>query len=91
MSLLGPRPVVLSEGDLIFRRALAGAYRVRPGLSGLAQVRGRDLLTNEEKATLDGRYAMHLSFFQDALLFFSTLFAVLFCRHIREGGGGEPL
>lgn len=88
MSLLGPRPVILSEGELIWRRAFLGAYRVRPGMSGLSQVRGRDLLSDREKAALDGRYAARMSFFSDFLLLISTFFAVLFRRHIREGGEG---
>ena len=50
MSLVGPRPVIPAESELIARRACAGAYRVRPGLSGLSQVRGRDLLCDAEKA-----------------------------------------
>lgn len=89
MSLLGPRPVVLSESDLILRRAHLGVYRVRPGISGLSQVRGRDLLSDREKAALDGRYAARMSFFSDLFLLISTFFAVLFRRHIREGGEGE--
>ena len=89
MSFLGPRPVVLSEGDLILRRALLGAYRVRPGMSGLSQVRGRDLLTDGEKAALDGRYAATMSFFGDFFLLILTFFAVLLRRHIREGGAEE--
>lgn len=89
MSLLGPRPVILSEGDLIFRRAFLGAYRVRPGMSGLSQVCGRDLLSDREKATLDGRYAARMSFFSDLFLLISTVFAVLFRRHVYEGGGKD--
>ena len=89
MSLLGPRPVVLSEGDLILRRAFCGAYRVRPGMSGLSQVRGRDLLSDAEKAALDGRYAANMSFFFDFFLLILTFFAVLLRRHIREGGAIE--
>lgn len=86
MSLLGPRPVVLGEEDLILRRLFCGAYRVRPGMSGLSQVRGRDLLSSAAKAELDGRYAARLSLPLDLFLLFSTAFAVLTRRHIREGG-----
>lgn len=91
MSLLGPRPVILSETDLIARRAATGAYRVRPGMSGLAQVCGRDLLSDKEKAEMDGRYATALCFFGDLFLLFSTVFAVLSRRHIREGKQKEAL
>lgn len=86
MSLLGPRPVVLGEEELILRRLFCGAYLVRPGISGLSQVRGRDLLSASAKAELDGRYAARLSLPVDIFLLFSTLFAVLSRRHIREGG-----
>lgn len=89
MSFLGPRPVVLSEVSLIIRRALTGAYRIRPGLSGAAQVYGRDLLSDAEKAAYDAHYAANLSFFYDLTLLLSTVSAVLLRRHIREGGREE--
>lgn len=89
MSLLGPRPVILSEDELISRRACAGVYAVRPGLSGLSQVAGRDLLNNEEKTRLDGEYVQHLSFWRDAWLLVVTVFAAAFHRGIREGAPGR--
>ena len=85
MSLIGPRPVVLGETELIARRVACGAYGVRPGMSGLSQVRGRDLLSNEEKATLDGAYARRLSLWRDAWLLIVTAFCVLSRRGVREG------
>lgn len=85
MSLIGPRPVVLTEGELISRRACAGVYRVKPGISGLSQVRGRDLLNNEEKTRLDGEYAGGLSPWRDAVLLLATVISVLFRYGIREG------
>lgn len=85
MCLLGPRPVVPGEGALIARRASNGAYRVKPGLSGLAQVRGRDLLSDAEKADLDGAYATRLSPWRDAGLLLATAFAVLARRGLQEG------
>lgn len=85
MSLIGPRPVVLAETDLIARRVACGAYGVRPGMSGLSQIRGRDLLSNEEKATLDGAYARRLSLWRDAWLLLATAFCVLSRRGVREG------
>lgn len=84
MSLLGPRPLVLSEAELIFSRAARGVYTVRPGISGLAQISGRDFLDDREKLHLDAEYVRHLSFFSDFLLFFSTLAAVLARRGIKE-------
>lgn len=89
MALLGPRPVIPGEGELVARRACTGAYRVKPGLSGLAQVRGRDLLSDEEKADLDGAYAAHLSPGRDACLLFATVFAVLARRGLREEGSTD--
>ena len=86
MSLLGPRPVVPSEVELITSRATRGVYTVRPGISGLAQISGRDLLSVEEKANLDGCYVREMSFFGDLRLIFQTLLAVFLHRGVREGG-----
>ncbi len=85
MSLLGPRPVVLVESELITRRACAGVYAVRPGVSGLSQILGRDLLNDEEKTRLDREYVKHLSPWRDGLLLFATVYAVAFHRGVREG------
>lgn len=85
MSLLGPRPVVLSETELIARRAACGVYRVRPGISGLSQIRGRDLLSDEEKTVLDGVYVRRLSLWQDVCLLIATAFCVLSRHGVREG------
>ena len=91
MSLIGPRPVVLSEGELISRRVCAGVYRVKPGISGLSQVRGRDLLNDEEKTRLDGEYACGMSFWRDAILLLATMISVLFRYGIREGSPAASL
>ena len=85
MSLVGPRPVVLSEKELISYRLSGGAYRVRPGISGLAQVLGRDLLGEREKAVLDGLYADRFSWRTDMTIIFLTALCVLTRRDIREG------
>ena len=85
MSLLGPRPVILCEDELIAARACAGVYRVRPGISGLSQVAGRDLLDNQEKTRLDSEYARTLSPWRDICLLLATLWAVLLHSGIREG------
>ncbi len=90
MSLIGPRPVVPSERELIAHRLREGAYTVKPGLSGLAQVLGRDLLEGREKAVLDGLYARRLSFRNDAAIFARTAFYVLARRGIREGAPPPP-
>ena len=85
MSLLGPRPVVTTEVELIASRAAHGVYTVRPGISGLAQISGRDLLSLAEKVRLDSEYVRRMSFFQDARLLLSTFLAVFTRRDIREG------
>ena len=86
MSLLGPRPVVLSEVELIAARATRGVYAVRPGMSGLAQISGRDRLSDAEKTALDCAYVRQMSFLGDLRLLCATLAAVLSRRDVREGG-----
>jgi len=61
MSLIGPRPALFTQDDLVALRLAAGALRVRPGLTGLAQVSGRENLTLEEKTALDADYVRRLS------------------------------
>lgn len=85
MSLVGPRPVVLSENMLIAYRLPCGAYRVRPGISGLSQVLGRDLLGEREKAVLDGLYAERLSLGNDLAILLLTACCVLTRRGLHEG------
>lgn len=82
MSLIGPRPVILKERDLIEKREPLNANAVRPGLTGWAQVNGRNLVENEEKAWLDGEYVANLSFAFDAGIFFKTIVVVLGRRGI---------
>jgi O-antigen biosynthesis protein WbqP len=87
LSIIGPRPVVLAEEGLIACRTDAGVYRVRPGLSGLAQTLGRDLLNDTEKTALDRFYVQHQSLFFDLRLVFFSLVVALFGHGIREGKG----
>ena len=82
MSLIGPRPVIIREKDLIDKREPLNANGVRPGLTGWAQVNGRNLVTNEEKAWLDGEYVANLSFAFDAGIFFRTIAVVLSRRGV---------
>lgn len=65
MSIVGPRPVVLTETDLIALRKRNGANSIRPGITGLAQISGRDNVTIKEKAWLDGEYAANRSVLLD--------------------------
>lgn len=73
MAIVGPRPALWNQYDLIAMRDENGANDVCPGITGLAQVRGRDELANPEKARLDGLYAKNISFAMDAKCFFLTV------------------
>lgn len=77
MSIIGPRPVILKEEHLIELRKANGADQVRPGITGLAQVNGRDQVTDEPKAAWDAQYAQKLSAKLDAKIFVQTVISVL--------------
>lgn len=85
MSLVGPRPVVLTERRLLALRAQWGADRVRPGITGLAQIRGRDELPIHRKALYDRYYARHLTLGLDWRILGVTVKYVLKREGIREG------
>lgn len=85
MSLVGPRPVVLKQIELIEAREEVGANDVRPGLTGWAQINGRDLVGTKEKADLDGRYVKRMSFFVDCKAFIKTIAYVLKTEGVQEG------
>lgn len=89
MSLIGPRPALWNQYDLIEARELYGANDVLPGLTGWAQVNGRDELEIEEKARLDGYYVQNMSPLLDLRCFFKTFFSVAKHQGIVEGGTGE--
>lgn len=89
MSFIGPRPALWNQYDLIALRDENGASTCTPGLSGWAQVNGRDTLTLEEKARLDGEYAEKQSFLFDAKCFFLTLTSVISAKGNKEGGTGN--
>ena len=88
MALVGPRPALWNQEDLISEREWYGANSVRPGLTGWAQIHGRDELEIAEKAKLDGWYVEHLSFGLDVKCFFGTIAAVLKHDGVVEGGTG---
>ena len=73
MSIIGPRPALWNQFDLIAERDKYGANDVRPGLTGLAQVMGRDELPIEVKAKYDGEYAQNVTFANDIKIFFKTI------------------
>ena len=79
MSFIGPRPVILAEVTLLRERQKRGADTVRPGLSGIAQLHGRDFLDMEHKARYDAYYASHYSLLLDCRLCLYTVRYVL-CR-----------
>ncbi len=85
MSFVGPRPVVLSERDLLRMRHRNGASRVRPGITGLAQVSGRDTVTVAEKARLDSVYAKTYSLKEDVSILVKTAMQVVHSEGIVEG------
>ena len=85
MSIIGPRPALWNQFDLIAERDKYGANDVRPGLTGLAQVMGRDELPIEVKAKYDGEYAQNVTFVNDVKIFFKTITSVLGAKGVKEG------
>lgn len=88
MSIIGPRPALWNQFDLVAERDKHGANDVRPGLTGWAQINGRDELAIPVKAKLDGEYVEKLSFLFDCKCFFNTILAVLRRDGVVEGGTG---
>ena len=88
MSIIGPRPALWNQDDLIAERDKYGANDVRPGLTGWAQINGRDELEIPVKAKLDGEYVSNLTFAMDLKCFFGTIRAVLRHDGVVEGGTG---
>lgn len=95
MSVIGPRPALWNQDDLIAERDKYGANDVKPGLTGWAQINGRDELEIPIKATLDGVYVEKLNaggftaFAMDCKCFFGTIFSVLRHDGVVEGGTGK--
>lgn len=77
MSIVGPRPALHNQHDLIALRTVAGVHTLRPGLTGWAQINGRDELTTEQKVALDIWYLHHRSLIQDAIILLRTVATVL--------------
>lgn len=89
MSIIGPRPALWNQYDLIEERDKYGANDVTPGLTGWAQINGRDELPIEVKAKLDGEYVQRMSFLFDCKCFFGTIVSVLKRDGFIEGGTGR--
>lgn len=88
MAVIGPRPALWNQYDLIEERDKYHANDIRPGLTGLAQISGRDELEIPVKAEIDGKYAQNISFMMDLKCFVGTIIAVFKSDGVVEGGTG---
>ncbi len=95
LSICGPRPALYNQYDLIEERDKYGVNDVKPGLTGWAQINGRDELEIDVKAKMDGEYTAALNagkfkgFFMDCRCFFGTVMSVLNGKGVIEGGTGQ--
>ncbi|MBE7029099.1 MAG: sugar transferase, partial [Ruminococcaceae bacterium] len=95
MTIIGPRPALFNQEDLLLERDKYGANDIKPGLTGWAQINGRDELPIDLKASLDGEYAKILNeggikaFLMDIKCFFGTILKVLKSDGVVEGGTGK--
>ncbi len=89
MSIIGPRPALWNQEDLIAERDKYGANDIRPGLTGWAQINGRDELEIPVKAKLDGEYVKKRGFLMDLKCFFGTIVSVAKSEGVVEGGTGK--
>lgn len=89
MSVIGPRPALWNQDDLVAERDKYGANGITPGLTGWAQINGRDELEIPVKARLDGEYVQRMSFAFDVRCFFGTIVSVARHEGVVEGGTGE--
>ncbi|MCQ2480093.1 MAG: sugar transferase [Clostridia bacterium] len=84
MSLVGPRPLIIEEEEIHHLREENGIYKVRPGITGWAQVNGRDDVSVSEKVTLDKYYVDNLSIGLDIKIFFKSISSVLLAKNIKK-------
>lgn len=89
MAIIGPRPALWNQYDLIAERDKYKVNDILPGLTGWAQIHGRDELEIDEKAKLDGYYVEHMSFLLDVKCFIGTFISVLKSDGVVEGGTGN--
>ncbi len=85
MSIVGPRPLLANEIDVLDNRELYNANSIRPGLTGLAQINGRDILDSTSKAKLDGEYMKNKNFYYDLKIIIKTFSYVIGAKDIKEG------
>ena len=88
MSIIGPRPALWNQYDLIEERDKYNANKLYPGLTGYAQIHGRDELPIVEKAKLDGYYVKNIGLWLDIKIFFGTIFSIFKSEGVVEGGTG---
>ena len=89
MAVIGPRPALWNQYDLIEERDKYHANDIRPGLTGLAQISGRDELEIDYKARLDGQYTANITPWMDLKCFFGTIISVFKSEGVVEGGTGS--
>lgn len=89
MSIIGPRPALWNQYDLVEERDKYDVHKLYPGLTGYAQINGRDELPIPEKAKLDGYYVKHISLWLDIKIFFGTIVSIFKSDGVVEGGTGE--
>ncbi|MDA5520365.1 sugar transferase [Streptococcus thermophilus] len=89
MAVIGPRPALWNQYDLIEERDMYHANDIRPGLTGLAQISGRDELEIDYKARLDGQYTANITPWMDLKCFFGTIISVFKSEGVVEGGTGS--
>lgn len=89
MSFVGPRPALWNQDDLVAEREKYGANDVTPGLTGWAQINGRDELEIPVKARMDGQYVARMGFWFDVRCFLGTFSSVLGANGVVEGGTGR--
>jgi O-antigen biosynthesis protein WbqP len=89
MSFVGPRPLIIDEKEIRELRIKNAIYSVRPGITGWAQINGRDNLSIEQKVELDREYIEKQSLLFDIKILFKTIFVVFKKENITEGGEGE--
>jgi O-antigen biosynthesis protein WbqP len=88
MSIIGPRPALWNQFDLMEERDKYNVHKLYPGLTGYAQIKGRDALEIEDKAKLDGYYVNHISLWLDIKIFFGTITSIFKSEGVVEGGTG---
>lgn len=88
LAVIGPRPALWNQDDLIALRRKYGVHQLKPGLTGLAQIYGRDTLEIEDKAKMDAKYLRHLGLPLDIWCFLGTFVAVIKGDNVVEGGTG---